>query len=78
MDEKFKALKSGDSMDFWGNTHPKCPHCGRECVVSDLEWYECYEEGEHEVVCPSCEGSFLVSTTVSHSYSTDDQSGLEE
>lgn len=71
--EKFAALKAGDSLDFWDQKHPKCPHCGHECDVSENDWWRLYEEGEHDVDCPSCDQEFTVSTRVSYSFDTDSQ-----
>jgi transcription elongation factor Elf1 len=74
MAERLKALREAESsFDFWGLDEPKCPHCGHECSVSDNEWLELYEEGEHEVECPACELEFTVSVRVSYSFSTDTQ-----
>lgn len=61
------------SLEFWGNNNPRCPHCGTESCVSDNEWWKLYEEGEHDVTCPSCDLDFTVSTRVSYSFSTEDQ-----
>jgi hypothetical protein len=74
--ELFKALKEGDSFDFFGNKNPKCPHCGVEIAVDANDWWRLYEEGEHEVECPECDESFSVSTRVSYSFSTDSQEGV--
>lgn len=75
--KRFAALDAaGDAMgrlEFFDNKEPVCPHCGHECNVSDNEWWELYEEGEHEVTCPSCDQDFTVSTHVSYSFSTDSQ-----
>lgn len=79
MIEKFAALKKAKEEDgalpegYWGADAPKCPHCGHVCCVSDNDWWDLYEEGEHEKECPVCEGEFTVSTRVSHSFNTDDQ-----
>ncbi len=73
MTEKLKALREGDWLDFWGKDNPKCPHCGVESDVSENDWWHLYEEGEHEVTCPSCDEDFTVSTRVSYSFSTDEQ-----
>lgn len=79
--EKFAALrkaKEEDSVcptDYWGNDQPRCPHCGTTCDVSDNDWFRLYEEGEHDVSCPHCDGDFTVSTRVSFSFSTDEQEG---
>lgn len=77
MTEKYKALRKGEWLDFWGNENPKCPHCGVTSDVGDNEWYKLYEEGEHEVTCPSCDEDFIVSTHVVHSFSTDEQEEME-
>ena len=77
--DKFAALKKAKEEDghmpdgFWRNDNPKCPHCGEVCEISRHDWYELYEEGEHEKECPHCEGEFTISTHVSFSFSTDEQ-----
>ncbi len=78
--EKFAALNKAKEeeghfpSDYWGNKAPRCPHCGTECSVVEHEWWKLYEEGEHEVTCPHCDGGdFTVSVRVSYSYSTDEQ-----
>lgn len=81
-DERFSALKAALAVDrhlpegYWGADHPKCPHCGTVCDISDNDWWKLYEEGEHEVSCPSCGDDFTVSTRVSYSFSTDTQEDL--
>ena len=75
MSAKFAALRPSD---FWGKDQPICPHCGTECDVSDNGWWKLYEEGEHEVSCPSCDEDFTVSTRVSFSFSTDQQEGMDD
>lgn len=77
--ERFAALKKAKEeeghfpSDYFGNREPRCPHCGEECPVSDNDWWDLYEEGEHEVCCSHCDGDFTVSTRVSYSFSTDEQ-----
>ncbi|WP_143277347.1 hypothetical protein [Bordetella genomosp. 9] len=74
MPDRLKALREAEHpIDFWGNDEPKCPHCGGECSVNDNEWWQLYEEGEHQVECPSCDLEFTVSTRVSYAFSTDQQ-----
>jgi hypothetical protein len=74
MANRLAALKaSEDSMEFWGNEDPKCPHCGDDFDVSENEAWEVYGEGEHELTCPSCDLDFTVETRVSYSFSTEDQ-----
>jgi DNA-directed RNA polymerase subunit RPC12/RpoP len=84
MSERFQALKKAREeeryfpTDFWGASQPKCPHCGKECGISDNEWWRLYEEGEHEVECPHCEGEFTVSTSVSYSFDTSQQEDADD
>lgn len=76
---KFSALQKAKEEDgllpdgYWSADHPKCPHCGHVCDIRDNEWWDLYEEGEHEKECPACEGEFTVSTRASYSFSTDNQ-----
>lgn len=79
--EKLAALNACkdamDRLDFYGNRHPKCPHCGETCNVNEHEWWKLYEEGEHEVTCPHCDHDFTVSTSISYWFSTEFQEGCE-
>lgn len=76
---KFAALKRAKETDphlpdgFFGADNPKCPHCGCVCDISKTEWWQLYEEGEHEVSCPECDGEFSVTTRVSYSFNTEHQ-----
>jgi len=69
----YEALKNDDSelgLEFVHNKFPKCPHCGYD--FNDLtDYYEIYEEGEHELECPNCDLAFDVSTHVEVTFSTD-------
>lgn len=73
--ERLEALNAepAGSLEFWGNKHPKCPHCAAEIDVSANDLWRIYEEGEHEIDCPICDLEFSVSTNVSYSFSTDRQ-----
>ena len=82
MTKKLEALKKCgndivDRLEFFGNRNPKCPHSGESHKVSDREWWELYEEGDHTVTCPSCDHDFIVRTSVSYSFSTDEQDDEE-
>lgn len=84
MTELFAALRKAKEeeryypSDFWRKDQPKCPHCGTDGDVSDIDWWRLCEEGEHEVTCPSCGEDFTVSTAVSYSFSTDTQEGMDD
>lgn len=71
--ERLAALNAADSLDFWRNDDPKCPHCGTVVSVSENELWHLYEEGEHEIECNACDQPFMVSTNVTYSFSTDEQ-----
>ena len=77
MSEHLEALKKsqeeGEWLEFFGNDNPKCPHCGADCEISQNDWYSLYEEGEHEVTCPDCDRDFIVSTSVSYTFTTEHQ-----
>lgn len=81
--EKFAALNTAKTggvlseLDYFGNSNPRCPHCGEECSVSANEWWQLHEEGDHTVECPHCDGEFSVATRVSYSFSTDRQESGE-
>lgn len=61
---------------YIANRLPVCPHCDEEIDVGDNDLYRIYEEGEHQVDCPQCDQPFMVSTRISHSFSTDKQPEL--
>lgn len=79
--EKFLALKKAKEEEsrfpflYSFTSEPRCPHCGKECDVSNNDWWKLYEEGEHEVSCPHCESDFCVNTSVRYSFSTWQQDG---
>lgn len=73
MTEKMAAFTDGDEWDYRFEKSPRCPHCGTAHDVSDRDWTHLYEEGEHEVECPTCDLGFTVYSNVSFSFSTDEQ-----
>lgn len=77
MTKRFAALKaarlSNRELGFWGRAVPKCPHCGHDYDIQVHEAWRLYEEGAHEIECPSCDLEYVVSVDVSYSYSTDEQ-----
>lgn len=75
--EALKAAKS--SMDFWGNSNPKCPHCGTEFNIQENEAWSLYNDNDrHDVDCPTCEREFSVETRCSYTFSTDEQDEIDE
>jgi uncharacterized Zn-finger protein len=67
------ASRTSDDLELFRNKDPKCPHCGYVCRIADHEWWELYDDGDHEVTCPSCDREFTVETCVSYSFSTNEQ-----
>lgn len=69
-------LNNTNSMDYWGLTDPKCPHCDREIDISEHELWELYKEDTHEIMCPYCRNEFQVVATASWTFSTDEQDDI--
>lgn len=57
-DEGFLAeLRASNSMKFWGNNQPLCPHCGAEYDISRNDHWSLYDDkrsarGDVSVVQP--------------------------
>ena len=66
-----KASKYGD--EFRSDTFAKCPHCGHEGDVNDNEWFQLYDEGDHDIECPACGEDFVVTSVAHFTFETDEQ-----
>lgn len=78
MTARLEALHAAKSdLDFCGNKHPKCPHCGRDFIISENDAYQLYEEGEHEVQCGGCDLDFNITSRATWSFDTDSQDDEE-
>lgn len=66
-------LNDSNSLDYWNNAQPKCPHCDEDIVIGDHELYNLYEEDTHDVTCPHCEKDFIVRSQATYTFSTDEQ-----
>jgi hypothetical protein len=73
MSERLKALKEGDWIQFSANRNPKCPHCGHVCDIQENEWWDLYQEGDHEKHCPSCGLEFVIDACCEYTFNTDEQ-----
>ena len=51
----------------------KCPHCNEEINIAEHELYYLYEEGTHEVDCPSCKTTILVQVEASYTFEVVEQ-----
>lgn len=82
MTERLAALKAARlacrELDFWGRNRPKCPHCGYVYDIQEHGTWSLYEQGEHDIECPSCHLNYTVIAEVEYSYSTDEQDEDEE
>lgn len=67
------AKQERNTIDFFGNDQPKCPHCGLTYDISQNGAWNLYEEGEHEATCDKCELDFVVSVRISYTFSTENQ-----
>ncbi|TCQ78020.1 hypothetical protein EDF68_10894 [Ochrobactrum sp. BH3] len=70
----FAALEERGWSEFYGNSQPKCPHCGDDYDIREYEaWFLYSDDERHEVDCPSCGEPFSVNSTATWSFSTDEQ-----
>ena len=81
--KKLGALNAEDDpvhrLDFWHTDKPKCPHCGVFYDIHRHDAWDLYsEDEEHTVTCPECDWDFVVVTTISYAFSTDEQPEPED
>lgn len=69
LDEVKHNILSGEETETLCEDAVICPWCG-EVQEYDIEDYEIYEEGDHEMQCHDCEKYFTLCTNVSYSYDT--------
>lgn len=80
----FEALKAAtnrqDEMEFVLNKQPKCPHCGAIFDIDQNEAWHLYSDDgvDEEVECDSCGHEFEVKVHCQYSFSTDEQSAMDE
>jgi len=48
----------------------RCPSCKNTWDIVDNSDYECYNEGEHDIVCPECNHEFTIETIVEYSFTS--------
>lgn len=61
------------SMAYRGNQNPVCPWCDAVFDIAENEYWELYEEDDHEIHCGSCEKAFVVSSRATWCFDTDEQ-----
>ena len=66
-------LKDGNSMKYYRADKPTCPFCDYQVDVHEDEMWYLFEEGDHEVECPSCLKVFRVESIAKWMFTTDDQ-----
>ena len=72
-DVKWCDVLNAGTVDLERNDNPVCPHCGHECLIDECEFWNLYQEGDHEEHCPSCGYEFKIVTHARYSFSTDEQ-----
>lgn len=81
LDEVKHNILGGEETETSCEDEVICPWCG-EVQEYDIEDYEIYEEGEHEMQCHDCEKYFKLGVSVFYYYGTerigDDINGLDE
>lgn len=73
MEQKRLEALEADPNGFFLRNHPRCPHCGHECGLSENGWWSLCEEDTHEKTCPNCNLEFRIKTRVDYMFSTDEQ-----
>lgn len=61
-----KDIEKPDKL--WHSHLIRCPKCGDTCSPWDNEDPELLGDGDHRVVCKSCEHEFMIMTLVSHTF----------
>jgi predicted RNA-binding Zn-ribbon protein involved in translation (DUF1610 family) len=78
---RFKALKADEfGLHFSRQDEPTCPHCGIPLDIEEAGAWHLYDphEGTHDVTCPNCGEDYEVSVCVSYSFSTNEQSAMDD
>lgn len=70
LDEVKQNILSGEETETSCEDEIICPWCG-EVQEYDIEDYEIYEEGRHEMQCHDCERLFNLGVSVSYYYDTE-------
>ena len=68
-------LNEDNTLDYWGEKNPTCPHCDEIFDVMENEAFELYEEGNHDITCRSitCGKEFSVESVSEFTFNTDEQ-----
>lgn len=66
-------INEGNSFHYFGNKNPICPHCDEVIKIDDHELWYLYEEETHEIDCPFCNETLIVTSSANWSFSTDEQ-----
>lgn len=66
-------LSTDNTIDYFGNDSPVCPHCDHEADIAENEWWFLYDEATHYVDCPDCGKEYQVGSRAKWTFSTDEQ-----
>lgn len=53
----------------------RCNHCKTPIVIQHYEFFNLYEEGQHEIDCPHCQETIYVNSVASFSFRVTDEDG---
>jgi len=70
--QKCKNCESmeSDPREISHHSFIRCPKCKATMIVSDLESYRLYNDGEHEIMCQECEHEFEIRTDIEYSFNS--------
>lgn len=58
----------GDEEELTHHKFIRCPKCKGTFDPYENETYDVLEDGEHDLICPSCDHEFTITTQVSYSF----------
>ena len=61
-------LLNNDSGDVDGKDFIRCPKCGHQESVWDLDNHDIFKDGEHSIFCEECNFEYVVKTFVSYNF----------
>lgn len=67
-------IRSGEVTSTFAKDDVICPWCGYTYgadLLGYADWPECFDDGEHDMVCDKCGKPFTLTVNVSYSYDTE-------
>lgn len=69
-DKCYSCKQLDNSGEVTHHKYIRCPKCLRTFDPSDADYYSLYRDGDHDIACPDCSHSFLISTRTSYTFTS--------